>query len=81
MPLSTSTMTIPKAICWGGLIAGVLDAVDGVVAYGFKGLSPIQVLQSIASGSLGPSSFQGGFGTALLGTVFHFLIAFVAAAV
>ena len=80
IPLSTSTLTVPKAILWGGLVAGVLDAMDGVVAYGFKGLNPIQVLQYIASGLLGPSSFQGGFGTAALGTVFHFFIAFVAAA-
>lgn len=47
-------------IVWGGLAAGTLDAVDGVVAYGFKGLNPIQVLQYIASGLLGPASFQGG---------------------
>ena len=78
---STNTLTVPKAILWGGFVAGVLDAVDGVVAFGLKGLSPIQVLQYIASGLLGPSSFQGGLGTAALGTVLHFVIAFVAAAV
>ena len=81
LPLSASTMTFPKAILWGGLIAGVLDATDGVVAYGFQGLNPIQVLQYIASGLLGPSSFQGGLATAGLGTLLHFFIAFVAAAV
>ncbi len=81
MPLSTSTLSAPRAILWGGLMAGVLDAVDGVVAYGFKDLNPIQVLQYIASGLLGPSSFRGGLVTAALGTVFHFFIAFVAAAV
>ena len=78
---STSTLTPPKAILWGGLVAGVLDAVDGVVAFGLKGLNPLQVLQYIASGLLGPSSFQGGLGTAAVGTVLHFFIAFVAAAV
>ena len=81
MPLSATTMTIPKAILWGGLVAGALDATDGVVAYGFQGLNPIQVLQYIASGLLGPSSFQGGLATAGLGTLLHFFIAFVAAAV
>ncbi len=81
MPLSTSTLTVPNAILWGGLVAGVLDAVDGVVAFGLKGLNPIQVLQYIASGLLGPSSFRGGLGTAAVGTVLHFFIAFVAAAV
>jgi len=79
-PFSTSTLTVPRAILWGGLVAGVLDAVNGVVAFGLKGLNPIQVLQYIASGILGPSSFNGGLGTAALGTVLHFFIAFVAAA-
>jgi len=80
-PVSTSVLTLPKAILWGGLVAGVLDAVDGVVAFGTKGLNPIQVLQYIASGLLGPSSFNGWLGTAALGTALHFFIAVVAAAV
>jgi hypothetical protein len=81
LPKATSTLTVPKAILWGGLVAGVLDATDGVIAFGLKGLNPIQVLQYIASGVLGPSSFQGGLGTAALGTVLHFVIAFVVATV
>jgi len=70
-----------EAISWGGLIAGVLDAIDGVIAYGTQGLSPIQVLQYIASGALGKSAFQGGLATAALGAGFHFIITWVAAAV
>ena len=69
------------AILYGGFIAGVLDAVDGVIAFGTQGLSAIQVLQYIASGVLGQAAFQGGFVTAALGALLHFLIAFVAAAV
>ena len=80
-PLSRRTMNVPRAILWGGLVAGALDAMDGVIAFGFRGLNPIQVLQYIASGLLGPSSFEGGLSTAALGTVFHFFIAFVAATV
>ena len=80
-PFSRTTLTVPKAVFWGGLVSGVLDATDGVVAYGLKGLNPIQVLQYIATGVLGPSSFQGGRGTAALGAALHFFIAFVAAAV
>src|SRR5579871_6819896 len=68
-------------IVWGGLLAGTLDALDGVIAFGFKGMNPIQVLQYIASGLLGTSSFQGGLRTAALGAVLHYFIAFVAAAV
>jgi hypothetical protein len=29
-----------QAIFWGRLVAGVLDAVDGVIAYGTQGLNP-----------------------------------------
>lgn len=65
---------------WGGLIAGVLDAIDGVAAFGLKGLNPVQVLQYIASGALGAAAFEGGLRTAALGGAFHFVIAFAAAA-
>jgi hypothetical protein len=39
-----------NAILWGGLIAGALDATDGVVAYGFQGLNPIQALTTFRAG-------------------------------
>jgi len=74
-------LTNVQAIFWGGLVAGILDAVDGVIAYGTQGLNPIQVLQYIASGALGQSAFRGGLATATLGAAFHFSIAWVAAAV
>ena len=75
---------VPRAfpvIVWGGLLAGALDATDGVVAYGFEGLNPIQVLQFIASGAFGAASFQGGLLTAGAGVLFHFFIAFSVATV
>ena len=76
-PVSSKTgLTVPKAILWGGLVAGVLDATDGVVAFGLQGLNPIQVLQYIASGLLGKASFDGGLATAALGTLIHFFITF-----
>ena len=78
---SKPALTNLQAVCWGGLLAGTLDAVDGVIAYGTQGLNPIQVLQYIASGALGQSAFQGGLATAALGAAFHFSIAWVAAAV
>lgn len=74
-------LTNGQAIPWGGLIAGALDAIDGVIAFGTQGSNPIQVLQYIASGALGNSAFQGGLATAALGAAFHFMIAWVAAAV
>jgi hypothetical protein len=74
-------LTNAQVISWGGLVAGILDAVDGVIAFGTQGLNPIQVLQYIASGALGQSAFQGGLATAAVGAAFHFTIAWVAAAV
>jgi uncharacterized membrane protein YagU involved in acid resistance len=76
------SLTTLQAILWGGLIAGTLDAVDGVIAaFGTQGLNPIQVLQYIASGALGQAAFRGGLATAALGVVFHFSIAWVVAVV
>jgi hypothetical protein len=74
-------MTVSRAILWSTLVIGVLDATDGVMAYGFRGTNPIQVLQYIASGVLGPAAFKGGLATAGLGTLLHFFIAFVVAAI
>jgi uncharacterized membrane protein YagU involved in acid resistance len=68
-------------VLYGGLIAGTLDAIDGVVALGVKGMNPIQVLQYIASGLLGADSFKGGLATAGIGTLLHYFIAFVVALV
>lgn len=71
-----------RAILEGTAIAGVLDALDGVVALRLAaGRSPVQVLQYIASGLLGPAAFEGGVATAALGALLHFFIASVAAAV
>ena len=78
---SKQALTKAQAILWGGLVAGTLDAVDSVIAFGTQGLSTIQVLQYIASGALGRSAFQGGLVTAALGAAFHFSIAWVAAGV
>jgi uncharacterized membrane protein YagU involved in acid resistance len=79
IPYSKQRLTIAEAVLWGGLVAGILDAVDGVVAFGTQGATPIQVLQYIASGALGSSAFRGGLATAALGALFHLSIAWVAA--
>lgn len=80
-PTQSRSMTASRAILWSSLVVGVLDATDGVIAYGLRGFNPIQVLQYIASGLLGPTSYKGGMATAGLGTLLHFFIAFVVAAI
>jgi uncharacterized membrane protein YagU involved in acid resistance len=74
----------PKAyqvILWGTLIAGTLDIMSAVVHSTLLGGGPVRMLKGIASGVLGPASFEGGFWTAALGLALHFLIAFTAVAV
>ena len=71
-----------RAILLGGLIAGTIDiSYACIFSYLRRGTSPVRVLQSVASGALGRSAFDGGAKTAALGLVFHFLIATIAAAV
>jgi hypothetical protein len=71
-----------QAILLGGLIAGALDITYACVhSYIRRGTKPITILQSVASGALGRSAFEGGVKTAALGLAFHFLIALIAATV
>ena len=70
-----------SAILRAGLLCGILDITAAFVTWAIKGVKPVRILQGIASGLLGAKSFQGGWGTAALGGMFHFLIAFTAAAV
>jgi uncharacterized membrane protein YagU involved in acid resistance len=64
----------------GGLLAGLLDITYACVAsWVLRGTSPVRILQSVASGLLGASSFDGGAATAVLGTILHFFIACTAA--
>lgn len=68
-------------ILYGGLTAGVLDITDAVVTSLLVGSSPVRMLQYIASGVLGPRSYEGGAATAALGLLLHFTIAIGAATV
>jgi uncharacterized membrane protein YagU involved in acid resistance len=58
-----------------------LDISAAFGTWAARGIKPIRILQGIASGLLGPKSFNGGWETATLGAAFHFLIAFSAAGV
>ena len=82
--VETSTLEWSKtapAIFWGGLIAGAMDITAAFVNAATRGVSPWRVLQGVASGLLGPASFQGGQATMALGGVIHFFIAFSATTV
>jgi hypothetical protein len=68
-------------VALAGVVAGCLDLLYAFVYFGFSGITPIRILQSIATGLLGRASYSGGAATALLGTLLHFFILIVAAAI
>jgi hypothetical protein len=63
-------------LLYGTVAVGVLDILDAFIFFGLRGVAPVRILQSIASGVLGRGAYQGGTGTALLGAFLHFVIAF-----
>jgi hypothetical protein len=70
-----------KVIAGATLLVGTLDISDAFIFYGLRGVSPIRLLQNIASGALGRAAFGMGHRSALLGLIFHFFIAFSATTV
>jgi uncharacterized membrane protein YagU involved in acid resistance len=77
-------MKIVWAILLGGLAAGALDILYAFVVYGplSYGVTPEQVLQSVAAGWIGrDASRAGGMETAVLGLGMHFLLATIMAAI
>lgn len=68
-----------KCTAVGGLIAATLDIVYAFVFFGFRGVSAVTILQSIASGVLGAQAYRGGVLVALLGLALHYLIMLIIA--
>ncbi len=78
----TKSSSATKTILWSGLIAGILDAIAGVIVYFiFFKFSPFQVLQFIATGIHGPEAMNGGIPMIIAGTIYHFIIAYACAIV
>lgn len=69
------------AVLNAGAVAGLLDLVAACIQAGFRGRSPLRVLQSIASGWLGRESYLHGAWSAALGFFSQFLIATIWAAI
>ncbi|CAN5279596.1 hypothetical protein BH11PSE2_BH11PSE2_13960 [soil metagenome] len=80
--MAGKTLTPLRAILYGGIAAAALDILDPIIYYGLKGAAPVQILQSVASGLLGPTAAHaGGWGTGLLGLGLHTAIMLVIAAI
>jgi hypothetical protein len=72
-----------KAVFYGGLAVGVLDAIDAFVFFGFiRGARMLSIFQAVAGGLLGrEAAFQGGVPTFAFGLLLHFFIALAVALV
>lgn len=64
------------AIVAAGTLCGAMDISAAFITWMPRGVSARIILQGIASGLLGPSAFQGGAATTVLGLLLHFSIAF-----
>ncbi|MET0400246.1 MAG: hypothetical protein ABW277_25880 [Longimicrobiaceae bacterium] len=64
-PHARSSLTPGMAVLLGTLAVGVLDLLDPLVFFGARGVPPVRILHSIASGLLGRAAFAGGLPTAL----------------
>ena len=69
--------SLVKVITLATLLIGTLDISEVFLFYGLRGVLPILIPQSIASGILGRSSFGMGLRSALLGMALHYFISFV----
>jgi len=81
MERSAGEVKALRTILLAGVVAGGLDILAAFAIFAFRGVNPIQILQSISSGIFGRAAFAGGLGTAALGLFLQFLIATTAAAV
>ena len=70
-----ASLSLAAALALGTLAVGTLDGLDALLFFGLRGVPPVRVLQSIASGLLGPAAFQAGGATAALGVLLHYGIA------
>ena len=69
-----------KATLVGGIAAGAIDIVYAIVANGSRDVAPSLVLQSVASGVVGTSAYQGGAASAGAGLTLHFIMTIAMAA-
>jgi hypothetical protein len=71
-----------KTIITAGLVAGALDISYAFILWGLRGITPIRIGQSIASGLLGrEAAVGGGTATGLFGLLLHFTMATIIAAI
>lgn len=73
-----SQLSVPiKLTLLTGFVAGTLDGLAAAISYYVQtGQDPLNVYRFIASGVFDTQAFSGGVPMAVLGIVFHYIIAF-----
>jgi len=76
-PIAQTKPTALKTILIAWLTAGTLDLLGAITVYSLimQRVTTIKLLQGIARGVLGSSTYEGGIGTALAGVGIHYTIA------
>lgn len=80
-PENRSRMFAARTVLLAGLVAGILDLVAAVIVNLPRGIEPLSILQSIASGLLGRDTYSGGWSTAMLGVALHFAMMLIIATI
>jgi hypothetical protein len=63
-----------RAVLYGAAAVGALDFAYASLFVSYLGRPWYRAWQGVAAAVLGPSSFEGGYGTAFLGIVLHFTV-------
>lgn len=72
----SNSKNLLKAILIAGLIVGTLDGLAAITSsYIQREVTPDRVFRFVASGVFGKDAFEGGTPMALLGLLFHFIVA------
>lgn len=67
-----------KTILLAGFVAGTMDIAAAIISYYLHThKEPTRLFQFIASGVFGQDAFTGGTTMAVLGLLFHFMLAFI----
>jgi len=77
---SNTARALPLVVL-AGIVGATCDITYAILYYGWRGVPAERILQTVASGVLGKSSYDGGWATAALGLACHYAIVIVAAAV
>ena len=72
--VSLRVLSVGAGLALATLVAGTLDIAYAIVTSGFRGVAPMVIWQSVASGALGKAAYDGGLATAVLGGAFHYFI-------